>query len=119
MVGWVFFRADTLPFALEYIKAMFGFAAGDGVQYFVAMYLNREVLAALVLGIILSMPVYPWLQRMRAGLADGFKTRVSFVPFAVNAGSSFINIVFLVSVLGICALYLASGSYNPFIYFRF
>ncbi len=119
MIGWVFFRADTLPYALEYVKAMSGFAAGDGIQYFAAMYLNREIMVAMVIGIMLSAPIFPWLKRIRNSMAENWGNKIAFTTFAVNAGSSLINILFLGILLGVCALYLASGSYNPFIYFRF
>ena len=57
MAGWVFFRADDLPHALAYLKAMAGpFRAPD---VYLTVNANAQVLAALVLGTLFSAPLAP------------------------------------------------------------
>lgn len=97
MLGWVFFRADTMPHALSYIGAMFGMGvAHDPVAHPWQMYFGRSAMTALAIGMLLAMwrgtPVLPWRPLRTAGLL-------------------------LCSVL--CVASLAAGTYNPFIYFRF
>ena len=63
MVGWVFFRADTLQQAVAYLSAMAGMRA-PGLQPFdVAWFLTPEVSLALAAGVVGSAPVVPALVR--------------------------------------------------------
>ncbi len=116
MAGWVFFRSPDLGYAFAYLQALAGLAKGDGVEVFVGMYLNREVLIALGLGILFSAPIYPYVGRWRStalnwseGIVSGCAGKTLSV---IHAGSLF-------SIFILCAMKLASGTYNPFIYFRF
>jgi alginate O-acetyltransferase complex protein AlgI len=104
MVGWVFFRSDTLSFALEYIGRMVGIS--PGANYSSLVLINHYTLLILVLAIIFTAPVRSLITR---GIAS------------TTAGS--------IALIGRCAFYLillvwaidelAIASYNPFIYFRF
>lgn len=40
MIGWVFFRADSLGHALQYLASMAGFTQADGLQYYALFYLE-------------------------------------------------------------------------------
>ena len=116
MIGWVLFRSPDLGHALEYLQAMAGFATGDGVKAFVAMYLSRDILIALGLGILFSAPVYAgtgnWIERVLMGSAK-------WVPRCLGQTVSLVHVVSLIGIFVLCAVKLASGTYNPFIYFRF
>jgi alginate O-acetyltransferase complex protein AlgI len=116
MVGWVFFRSQDLGYALSYLQALSGFAKGDGVEIFVAMYLNREVLIALGLGILFSAPIYPYIGRLRSRILN---MNAGLFRHCLNQSSSLIHGAALLGILVLCAMKLASGTYNPFIYFRF
>ncbi len=114
--GWVFFRSTDLTYAFDYLQAMAGFARGDGVEFFVAMYLNRDVLIAIGLGILFSAPVY-----VHAG---GWKKRIlrrgtNRISFCIDQTVSLVHVFSLIGILVLCTLKLASGTYSPFIYFRF
>jgi alginate O-acetyltransferase complex protein AlgI len=116
MVGWVFFRAETLPQALNYLSAMVGFAKGDSTLFPVAMYLNGAVFTALAAGIILSAPVIPRLSTLLERSAVNFlsRPRAAVEGFLAIMKIAAIGLIFFAS-----AASLASGTYNPFIYFRF
>jgi alginate O-acetyltransferase complex protein AlgI len=91
MIGWVFFRAETFTAAKQYLAAMFG---AGGINFVpLHFYLSPEVLLALSVGLLLSMRSMS-LPRVPA--------------FAVQ-----------IAVLVLSLLYVAAGTYNPFIYFRF
>lgn len=116
MIGWVLFRSADLTYAVKYLMAMGGFAKGDGVEFFTAMFLNYEVLAVLWLGIIFSAPVYlrieEWGRRMvRGSVAPALR----FFGQAV----SLVHVFSLIGILALCMMKLASGTYNPFVYFQF
>ena len=102
-LGWVLFRADSIAHAWRYYEAMFGFGDGNGVPFSVAYYASRQVLLALAVGLLASTPLF----RMA-------KDRLP-ATFRAQAGID----LFLLGVLFLSILSIASGTYNPFIYFRF
>lgn len=116
MTGWVFFRSQDLNYAFSYMQALAGFGQGDGVEFFVGMYLNREVLLVLVIGILFSAPISLYVSRMRNSVVTrggGIVSKCTVKTFSmIHAGS-------LLGIFVLCAMKLASGTYNPFIYFRF
>ncbi|HEX4339035.1 MAG TPA: MBOAT family O-acyltransferase [Polyangiaceae bacterium] len=115
IVGWVFFRTDSLASAWTYLEAMAGHAHGTGRVFRLSQYLNDEVLLATAVGVVGAAPVLPWLGGLRAGWVSGegprrAALRVGWDVLALSATG--------LVLLGSAAL-LASGTYNPFIYFRF
>lgn len=107
IVGFVFFRADSIGYACRMLKQMFtGFrpAVGSSVALGVVLeQANPYNIAVLLLAIICSYPV-------SRALADRFRNR-KWWEGALLSGS--------LLLLVICILSLASAAYNPFIYFRF
>ena len=115
MVGWVFFRAETLTAGVAYLQKMLGLAptTGTNLAYPPAILLNIEVVAALVLGVILSTPVYHWFQR-------GWERLQSRITY--NSARTLLDSLYAFSLFGLfvmAVMYLAADTYNPFIYFRF
>lgn len=108
MVSWVFFRADELNYAVAYLAAMFGFGAGTGVLHPVVMYFTVDKQLVLIAGIIGATPVLPWI-----------KQHVSNMARPLQSGATLLATVGLAMVLALSAMYLAAGTHNPFIYFRF
>ncbi len=110
MVGWVFFRADTLTQAGAFLRAMAGMGEGAPTPYAVGWWLTPEMVLALIVGAVAAQPVAPALARWRASLAeDAATTRL------VDAG----GVAALALLLGASVLQVAARSYDPFIYFRF
>jgi len=109
MVGWVFFRAETLRQAGSFLSAMAGFASGSGLEQHVGLHLNAMVAVALAAGVLGSAPLLPRLARWRGGIAT------IQVRALVEAG----RLAGLVFLLVASAMLMAAGTYNPFIYFRF
>jgi alginate O-acetyltransferase complex protein AlgI len=105
MIGWVFFRAETLPGAIAFLKAMAGLTVAAPTPYTVAWYLTPELWLALAAGAIGSAP---WVPALAARIDDG---RSWSVPL--------LNTAALMALLGLSILSMAARTYNPFIYFRF
>lgn len=116
MIGWVIFRADTLPQAGGMLLAMAGFSQGSGVIHHVDLYLTNEVLVFMSVGILFSVPWIPWLAAVRAKYIS---TRPGATVRLANGMIEVSVVIVLVLVLLACAMWLSSGTYNPFIYFRF
>ena len=109
MIGWVFFRADTLAGAVAFLRAMAGLAAAAPTSYTVGWYLTPELWLALAAGAIGSAPWVPML-------ANRFDRRPrAIAPWALAA----VNTAALAALLVASLMHVAARTYNPFIYFRF
>jgi len=108
IAAWVVFRSDSLPAAFGYLRSMFGFATGDGKNYFPAMYLNNELIIVLCAALVGSMPVAKLVGR-----------RFPATGVALPHTYRFARTLFTAFILIVSLLTLAGGTNNPFIYFRF
>lgn len=104
LVGWVFFRAETLPSAIDYLQQMFipSWGAAATNSYLSLLYINSYTLLFLGLAVVFSTPVYQL-----------FDERTKSVKGAILR----VGVLLLLFILSV--IYLGAGSYNPFIYFRF
>jgi alginate O-acetyltransferase complex protein AlgI len=117
MVGWTLFRAESLTQVTGLLRAMVGLAPGTGVQYYVAQYANRELILALVLGGLGSVPLCQELAaRWRRRLAESLRERPRLL---LQTSLAYAGACLHLLLLVLCATYLSAGTYNPFIYFRF
>jgi alginate O-acetyltransferase complex protein AlgI len=116
IMAWVLFRSSDITYAWGYYKAMFGFGnSGSGVyEYY--KYLNNEFLLVLLLGILASTPVF-------ISLGNLIRKSVKMLPAVsrsiLSSAGAVMSISFYLGLLVLCAMYLLSDSYNPFIYYRF
>jgi len=112
LCGWVIFRSETLTYAGDYLAAMAGRSAGDGMLYSAHQYLTREVMVILVVGIIGSAPVVPFV---RDFLQRACASRMSAGGHIIQGS----RLIVFTGLLLLIAMSLASQTHNPFIYFRF
>ena len=113
MVGWVFFRAETLPQAWAFLQAMAGQTPSAPTPYLVSWHLTPELWMALVTAVIAAMPVGPTLAAWRERVVNDTRQP------AVAWGAAAISVVSLPLVLALSIVQVAARTYNPFIYFRF
>ena len=109
--GWVLFRSDTLAHAFGFYRALFGDAAGDPIQRPLREFLNPLVATAIAVGVVGSTPVWRNLGEWRDRVASASR-RHAFAVLTVDTA-------WLVMVLVVATAFMAAGTYNPFIYFRF
>jgi alginate O-acetyltransferase complex protein AlgI len=113
MVGWVFFRADTLPGALAFLAAMGGRDATAPTPFTLQWFLTPMLWLALAAGIVGSMPIGPLMDRWRVRSVErGEDARLSW-------GLSLASVGAIALVLVAAIVQIAARTYNPFIYFRF
>lgn len=105
MIGWVFFRAETLPYAIGYLQKLFIPNLREAV-YPVGQFLNMEVIITLILAILLGGTLQHGSKKLKVALYN------EQTVYACE-------IVLLAMIMFWSILYLVSGAYNPFIYFRF
>ena len=112
MAGWVLFRAGSMAQALAFYRAMIGLGQGTRDWLYPALYVDNQVILALIAGVLGSVPIVPALARAR-GRWVGSTGGLVRGAFAIG-DLAVLSILLLAS-----AMLLAGGSYNPFIYFRF
>ena len=100
LIGFVFFRADSMHQGAAWIKTMFtGFGSNTAAMSLALEQLTPLYLVTAAVGTVACCPVKMLVKKGRA-------------YEAVTAAGS-------LALLLLCMLSLASGTYNPFIYFRF
>jgi alginate O-acetyltransferase complex protein AlgI len=106
MIGWVFFRAETLTGAVAFLKALAGQSPAEPTMYTVGWYLTPELWLALIAGVIGSAP---WVPALARRIAEPRET----------AGVALLNTAVITALLVLSVMHVAARTYNPFIYFRF
>ena len=118
MVGWVLFRADTVGYALEMLKAMIGGASGDPRLHPVLSIVTNDVKVALLVGAVAALPILPWLmERIDTVRKRAVENRRSLAGF--EFGLQCASLFAILSLFLLSAVHLAASTHNPFIYFRF
>jgi alginate O-acetyltransferase complex protein AlgI len=105
MIGWVFFRAETLTGAIAFLTSLAGMTAATPTPYTIGWYLTPELWLALAAGAIGSTP---WVPALAARIDDGR-----------GWGIPLLNTAALMTLLLLSIMSMAARTYNPFIYFRF
>jgi len=103
MIGWTIFRADNMTVAREMLGAMFGFGKGQPATLTFSYYAGPDVLAALAVGILFSIPLWKKTLEKIGGTTVGV----------------LIHNVTLVTLFILSITAVSSSTYNPFLYFRF
>ena len=100
LIAWVFFRAETLSGAFDYLLSMFGFISVPETSRLVAglLYTPYHILAMGTAAVIVWRAPQTWDWTRQIGV---------------------VKAVQLVAVLVVAVAVLSMQSYNPFIYFNF
>ncbi|MDR0521311.1 MAG: hypothetical protein LBH00_05605 [Planctomycetaceae bacterium] len=102
VIGWVIFRSADMTQCCSYLQTMFGFGHTDLCND-ITITLFRENFYFWIFGIVLSIPVMPYLHQK----LEKNRYYAAFYPAAYF------------TVLVTAVAYLVKGTYNPFIYFNF
>lgn len=118
-IGFVIFRADTLPQAFFMIQQMFtGTIFDDRSMSFVIEQLTPWFLTMLLAGFIGMGPIKPIVECCQRMICEGEKEENEQVTWKYHVVQMFLYIA-SAFLLAWCILRLSSNTYNPFIYFRF
>ena len=104
LIGWIFFRADTIGQAFSFIRYMF---VPHSAVVLMERYMNRKLWMFLAAALLACGPVqWFWMKWKGRVLAqDGSVTVTSWIGY--------------MAILWFSILLLVNNTYNPFIYFRF
>jgi alginate O-acetyltransferase complex protein AlgI len=116
MVGWVLFRADSFGYATTFLGNLAWFSAGANPAQKIARYWSKELAWCITLGVVFAMPTWDWIRK-------GAQAVQRWVPGALKPATEGLGhglqLFLVVAALMFSAAWLAGGTYNPFIYFRF
>ncbi len=112
LIAWVFFRIDTLNGAIGFLKAMF-VGTNSTNHYTFDMFLSTEIIIILIFSLIMAVNGFNYVfqilgKKMNVTKNGNFFQAIEFMKFTI-----------LLILFVYCIMNVASGSYNPFIYFRF
>ena len=116
ITGWVIFRTENLTEATAFLGAMFGSASGTGIVNNVDMFLDPKLKFELFIGLCLSAPIYPFINKLKYKLLKSTGEKLERRIYEVV---SFFSFIILILIVYASIINLAAGVYNPFIYFRF
>ena len=105
LIGWVFFRAENLEYAIKYLGVMFGMVSPQNVGFTLAWYLNKKVIFIIIVAVFASIPY--------KNIPCIFNCRIS--PNLKIVAKNILT--FFLLILSI--MFVMTSTYNPFIYFRF
>ena len=103
VIGWVMFRADTMAYAWQYIKNMFGLISEHKIAFEMSYYVDNLEITAFVMAIICAVPIF---------------SKLLEIKYEHKILRSFVNI-WLIILFILSSTAIAASTYNPFIYFRF
>ena len=109
MIGWVFFRAENIVQAYDYIKVLVGFGANSMWNISFINYINESGIIVL-LAIIFATPILPKIKS---------KIELRYKELIENRFTYALHSISLMSIMFIVVVILINSTYNPFLYFRF
>ena len=111
MVTWVLFRADNLPASLQFLKAMAGIADSAPLLHPMELYWTKHKLLVCFTGILAATPLFYRLHKYLYSEYAHLRTgRIALYSIQISCSAL---------IFWLCAMELAAGTHNPFIYFRF
>ncbi|MFH0880919.1 MAG: MBOAT family O-acyltransferase [Lentisphaerota bacterium] len=114
-ICFLLFRTESFLQTRDMVMAMFGNGASVDISVPVSFFLTRDVLAAMTFGLLLGFPILPFIWKKVAELWRGHPLLSSVLVTWGYWG----EVLCLSAVFLACSLQMASGTHNPFIYFRF
>lgn len=116
VVGWVFFRSDTLPLALGYLKAMIRMNAAPYYDANLFLFINSEFYWVIFFAILGSGPFVQMIESSYERFTSKLSLNARWVS---NSFFAIIGNFIFISILVLSIADLMGGAHNPFLYFRF
>lgn len=103
IIGWVFFRANTIFDAIEYLRQMFCYNMTD---LSILSFITAKLLIVLVFAVLCAGVIQSIFGKLYVKIENNTMVRVA------DACIQFVLLILSIS-------FIVSGTYNPFIYFQF
>lgn len=115
MTAWVWFRANDLSHAMNMFKAMLGGYSTDTLSIPTYLALQPLTIIALMIGSFFAL--YPTRKEQLDRRPSPFRSRL--LPLNHGKALAGIDTLMIIGLLLLSVLAVGSGTYNPFLYFRF
>lgn len=107
-IGWIFFRASDLTYALNFIERMLWLnSSTENIVFQATYFITIKNCFIIPIAIIFSLPVFPFLRKKITEIS----LKYGLIRYIYYLG--------LILILFLILSMLSLGTYNPFIYFRF
>jgi alginate O-acetyltransferase complex protein AlgI len=106
VLAWIPFRADNMGFAWDYYKNLFPNTHDLKLNY-IGSFFTTDLIVVSILAILLAFNIHTLLHQLIQKLDKEMR-----IMYPMKAA-------YLIAILFLCAMYLISGTYNPFIYYQF
>jgi alginate O-acetyltransferase complex protein AlgI len=116
LAGWVLFRAPTFIDAIAFLANMIGITSAPAGARPLQSLLTHQVACAVIAGMAFSTPLWSWLKQWTARRLE---TLPPALGNAARVTGAIAHVLLIIALLIISSAWLAGGTYNPFIYFRF
>lgn len=103
IVGWIFFRSETIGQAIRFLKKMFSFSSEE---YSFASHLLTVFVAAIIFSFIT-----PFLRIIKSEINR------DTIPLSIGRASFYVLTIIVFMI--ICVGEITASGFNPFIYFKF
>ncbi len=108
IIGWTLFYFTEISRLKEYLKVLFSLNLSFTWKL-ETIYMLKENILWFTIAIILCMPVYMWLKKLKNKLLkQKFQLQFYLILFLID-----------ITLLLVCTSMLIGNFYNPFIYYRF
>lgn len=115
LIGWVFFRSPTPQYALEFLARLAGSQKGlEQLPYSMTAPLpliNNTVWIALILGIVFSFPILPFVTKQLGAFFDRHK-KIQLMSLILNDG--LLLVLLFLSIMVITSTGVAASIYGGF-----
>ncbi|MDD4104218.1 MAG: MBOAT family protein [Clostridiales bacterium] len=116
LVGWVIFRAESLPRAIQYLGYMFGVADGGFMDNFFRYYVSNGKWVLLAAAAC-SVPAIGFIRNKlsaKTEVSSEYPARSSLLV-VMDVGKTILTVL----IFALSLLVSVNSTYNPFIYFNF
>ena len=113
IIGWMLFRSPSLTTAWEFLRIMAGHQGMMDSTFFSLLLADKLLFAELLAGLLLALPVYPYIAK-RVSHAAKWKPTVITTSF-LSLG----RIGLVSTILYFTFISIAAQAYHPFLYFQF
>ena len=117
IIGWVIFRSPSMEAARQFILVMIGGQGMISETFFLSLAADRLLMAELIGGMILALPVYGLL-RLLAGNLQQRSAPVIGSLLAINM-VALGRLVLFTALFYFVLISIAARAYHPFLYFQF
>lgn len=116
-IGFVLFKLEELPPALEYLSVMFHIKKYDYVAFSPAFYLDNKVIFIFIVSVLACLPWKEYYRKYADKNADTSVIKIMESCPSIVVES--VKRVILVCLFVLSFMFIVNSTYNPFIYFRF